>query len=326
MRGIAKARFFLPALAAALVAGCAATPPAAEPQAQSVPVAPSASTAPVPPAAAPPTAPVAAVAPAAPASPGFLLPPEQRRQAERVAAQALEKAIGPARGDRQKMRKVLVIPATSPSRTERYMGERIIDAFMDPLLVNQLVANMSDTQLQQIQSHPSLALEVAGGTIGKAQNFGFNSLNSDQEKAFLEVFGEIYGEATPQECGEIFDHKVGGIAGGAMTAVLDRLPEDTGHRFTNLIILALRQPHQAQPAPLSAQERELVVLNVSHYFNTQPEEVRTRFQQYYHGTKLPSDRCWAVAQTVKALLSGDEQLSALGTRMFMQSLATGKVN
>jgi len=312
-------RLCLVAACAALVAACAGTPAAATSQAQPVPAAPQPPPLPPPP---PPVSAPAPAAPAAPAAPVFSLTPEQRKQAERATEQALNKVLDPARGDHEKMRKALSVPSQSTSRTERYVGERMIDAFSDPLFVPQLVANMSDTQVQAVQNHPSLVMEVAGNVIGKAQNYGFSNLDIDQQKALLEVFGEIYAAATTEECEQVMDHK-SGVAGGtnAMMTVLDRLPEDTGKRFTNLLLLAMKQPRQPPSPALTAQEHELVMLNVTHYFDTAPEDARNRLHQYYHGTKLPSDRCWAISQIVDAVLSGDKELSVLGTRMFVQQMA-----
>lgn len=310
--------------ACAIFAGCAATPEASTPEAstpETPPVAGAPQAQPVP---APP--PAATSAPETPPAPPPLstLPPEQRRQAERATLQALNKVLAPARGSREKMRKALSIPSHMTSRTERYLSERMIDAFSDPRFVDRIVANMSDTQVLAVQGHPSLALEVAGNVIGKAQNFGFSNLDIAQQKALLQVFGAIYGAATTEECSGINDHKGSEIdRTNAMMAVLDRLPEDDSRQFADLLILAMSQPPRPPSPPLTNQEHELVVLNITHYFDTQPEDVRARLQQYYHGTKLPSDRCWSISKIADAILSGDEELSALGTRMFVQQMAAG---
>lgn len=315
--------FGLVAVCAILAAGCAATPAASTPDA-SAPEAPPVAGAPE---AQPAPPPAAAPAPAASPAPAPLstLPPEQRRQAERATLQALNKVLAPARGSREKMRKALSIPSQMASRTERYLSERMIDAFSDPRFVDRIVANMSDTQVLAVQGHPSLALEVAGNVIGKAQNFGFSTLDIAQQKALLQVFGAIYGAATTEECNGIISNHKGSETDrtSAMMAVLDRLPEDDGRQFADLLILAMSQPPRPPSPPLTNQEHELVVLNITHYFDTQPEDVRARLQQYYHGTRLPSDRCWSISKIVDAILSGDEELSALGTRMFVQQMTAG---
>jgi hypothetical protein len=129
-----------------------------------------------------------------------VLTPEQRRRAEAATVQALEQRVGPARGDREKLRKLLAIPASVPSRTERYMSDSLIDAFGDPAFVPQLVANMSDTQVSQAQNHPVLVMEIAGEAMGNSVSLGFRSLTQQEQRELLRLIGEVFVAATPAEC------------------------------------------------------------------------------------------------------------------------------
>jgi hypothetical protein len=106
-----------------------------------------------------------------------------------------------------------------------------------------------------------------------------------------------------------------------MLSVVDRMPEAASRRFADLLLKAVRLPRRGLPQPLSADEQQLVKLNVRHYVDTQPEDVRMRLEQYLNGGKLPADRCWAVGQIIEAVMSGDEDLAALGVRMFAGQFA-----
>jgi hypothetical protein len=134
------------------------------------------------------------------------------------------------------------------------------------------------------------------------------------------VLGDTYAAATPAEC-QALSPAVGVSADSASTlyAVMDRLSADEEQAFARVVVGSLRLPRRP-PQALSDREHEEFKLAVQRYFNTQPQAVRDRYLQFYF-TKESPDACWVVAQTAKAILSGDDETAELGLRAFASSFA-----
>jgi hypothetical protein len=305
----------LAALCLAL-AGCAASPPQRTPPPEPAPVpvrpqppAPS----PAPPAAMPQPIPPAR---SSGAVNGPVLSPGERRRDEGLALDALNKVLVPARGNPVKMRAILGMPSQLDNSVEQYLVDDLARALDDPHFVQQLVANMSDAELVQLQQPPSLAMEIAGSSLGHGMDYGFRSLDGPQQKIFLQSLGAMFAVATPDECRQINSevHNKDG-RGNLLFRVMSRLPAQTQQQLAAVLVLAIAQPHRPSPEPLTPDEQELVKLNIQHYVNTLPAADHDRLLAYFNNHNQ-QDECWAVNQIILALTSGDDDLVALGVRMF----------
>jgi hypothetical protein len=261
----------------------------------------------------PPSPPPPALLPAQ-----VFLSPEQRQQAQAQAAQALEQALAPARGSSDKLRRLLGLSDHPATRIERYMADESIAAFNDPAFVPVLVPALSDAQLAEIQDQPAQAAAIAGRGVGT--DLGFDRVDLAAQKILLRVIGDTYAVATPQECQAMSPGaSPGADSGTTLYTVMDRLPADEERAFAHVVVSSMRLPPRPV-APLTYEEREQFKTAIQRYFNSQPQEVRDRYLQFYFSKSSP-DTCWVIAQTAMAIVSGDDDTAALGLRAFAGSIA-----
>ena len=141
------------------------------------------------------------------------------------------------------------------------------------------------------------------------------------QKTLLRVIGETYAAATPAECPALSPTSASADSAPTLYTVMDRLPTDEERAFAHVVVGSMHLPRRS-PQPLNDQEHEQFKEDaIQRYFSAQTQEVRDRYLQFYFSKSSP-DACWVVAETAKAILSGDEETTALGLRVFAGGFAT----